>query len=82
MVDVEALADAVADRLSERLGFDDQLMKISRVAEVLDVSERTVRDMIARGTLPSLKVEGSRRVDAAVVRAYVAARRAEERPSD
>lgn len=75
MSDVEAIADAVAERLREDLGLVGPVLRLSRVAEMLDVSERTVRTMIHRGTLPSFKVEGARRVDAGAVRDYLAARR-------
>lgn len=76
-VDVEALATAVAERLSERMGLDTQLLSVNRVAEMLDVSPRTVRDMIARGTLPSLKIEGTRRIKAADLSRYVSRRATE-----
>lgn len=45
------------------------------LAAYLALSERTVRQMIADGTIPSYKFEGSRRVDPEDVDAYVARRR-------
>jgi excisionase family DNA binding protein len=45
------------------------------LAQYLAVSERTVRSMLAKGTIPSYLVEGSRRVDPADVDAYLTNRR-------
>jgi excisionase family DNA binding protein len=41
----------------------------------LSISERTVRSMLANGTLPSYRVEGARRIDPADVDRYLANRR-------
>lgn len=46
------------------------------VARYLGLSERTVREMIADGRLPSYKFEGARRIAAEDVDEYIAARRA------
>jgi excisionase family DNA binding protein len=40
------------------------------LAQYLAVSERTVRSMLAKGTIPSYLIEGSRRIDPADVDAY------------
>ena len=45
------------------------------LAEYLSVSERTVRDMLSKGRIPSYKVEGQRRVAAEDVDAYLARNR-------
>jgi excisionase family DNA binding protein len=45
------------------------------LAAFLAVSDRTVRDWIRRGHLPSYKLGGSRRIDPADVEAFLAARR-------
>jgi excisionase family DNA binding protein len=39
------------------------------------VSERTVREMLRRGALPSYRVGGARRIDPSDVDAYLAERR-------
>jgi excisionase family DNA binding protein len=46
-----------------------RLLTVAAVVEALDVSERTVRDWIARGKLPAFRIAGSRivRVPAAAV---------------
>ena len=44
----------------------------------LDISERTVRDMLKRGVIPSYRVEGARRIDPADVEEYLRARRERE----
>jgi excisionase family DNA binding protein len=41
------------------------------LAQFLAVSERTVRSMLAKGTIPSYLIEGSRRIDPADVDAYL-----------
>ena len=45
------------------------------LAAYLSVSERTVRSMLAKGTIPSYLIEGSRRIDPADVDAYLTSRR-------
>lgn len=45
------------------------------LAERLAVSDRTIRDWIRRGELPSYKLGGSRRIDPVDVEAFLAARR-------
>jgi excisionase family DNA binding protein len=45
------------------------------LAEYLSVSDRTVRDWIRHGKLPSYKLGGSRRIDPTDVDAFLAARR-------
>ena len=45
------------------------------LAEYLALSERTVREMLRKGTIPSYKVEGARRVAPADVDRYLAERR-------
>ena len=50
------------------------------LAQYLTVSDRTVRDWIRRGQLPSYKLGGSRRIAPADVEAFLAARRQNGRP--
>jgi excisionase family DNA binding protein len=45
---------------------------VRSLATYLAISERTVRDMLARGVVPSYRVEGSRRIDPVDVDAYLA----------
>ncbi len=45
------------------------------LAEYLAVSDRTIREWIRRGELPSYKLGGSRRIDPADVETFLAARR-------
>lgn len=45
------------------------------LAERLAVSDRTIRDWIRRGELPSYKLGGSRRIDPDDVESFLAARR-------
>jgi excisionase family DNA binding protein len=45
------------------------------LAEYLSLSERTVREMLARRVIASYRVEGARRIDPADVDHYLAARR-------
>jgi excisionase family DNA binding protein len=45
------------------------------LAAYLAVSERTVRSMLANGTIPSYLIEGSRRIDPVDVDAYLTSRR-------
>jgi excisionase family DNA binding protein len=47
------------------------------LAEYLNLSERTVRAMLAEGKIASYMIEGSRRIAADDVDAYLAARRNE-----
>ncbi len=47
------------------------------LAAYLAISERTVRTMLSEGTIPSYRVEGARRIDAADVDHYLAKRREE-----
>jgi excisionase family DNA binding protein len=47
------------------------------LADYLAVSDRTIRNWIRRGELPSYKLGASRRIDPADVDAFLAARREE-----
>lgn len=67
---MDKLADAVADRLAERM-VPERLLTIKEVAELLGVSYRTVATIMARGDLAWLQVEDRRRVEAAEVRRYL-----------
>jgi excisionase family DNA binding protein len=45
------------------------------LAAKLSLSERTIRDMLRTGKMPSYKVEGARRIDPVDVDSYLAERR-------
>lgn len=45
------------------------------LAAYLSLSERTIREMVKRGELPSYKVAGARRIDPVDVDSYLAERR-------
>ena len=45
------------------------------LAAYLALSERTVREMLRRGALPSYRVGGARRIDPSDVNSYLAGRR-------
>lgn len=47
------------------------------LADYLSLSERTVREMLAKGEIPSYKVAGARRIDYRDVESYLAANRQE-----
>jgi excisionase family DNA binding protein len=49
------------------------------LAQYLSLSERTVRELLSTGELPSYKVAGSRRIAPEDVDAWLAARRRERR---
>lgn len=49
------------------------------LAEYLSLSERTVRELLRTGEVPSYKVAGARRVDPDDVDAWLAGRRRERR---
>lgn len=80
MIDVERLADAVAERVVARQPDDRPLFTVASLAEFLGISERVMREMLADEVIPSYKVGGGRRIDPKAVDAYLAARRAEGRP--
>ena len=78
MSDVDEMADAIAEKVVDRLGRPPQLLKVAEVASRLGVGERTVRDLMDRGVLASLTVgvaDGARRIEASVLEAYIADRR-------
>lgn len=77
--DVEALAEALAERLGRA---PRPLLSPAQVAERLAMSERWVRQLLADGELPSLKVGAATRVEAEALDAYIAARKAERSAGD
>lgn len=79
MVDVDVLADKVAERLAPLLAAREPqgLLSPKQLGERLGVSERTVRQMLAEGVIPSIKVEGARRIAPEAVEAYLADRERE-----
>ncbi len=77
----QADVDAIARRLDELAVHPGErpFYTVAKLASRLSLSERTVKDLLARGTIPSYRVAGSRRVDPADVDAYLAANRSERR---
>lgn len=76
---VEQIAEAVADRVAERLGAQDgrPLLSTKALAERLGISDRTARQLL-EGPCPkiaSFKVEGARRIDPAAVDRYLEGQR-------
>ena len=77
MIDIDLLADAIADRL--RAPDDRPLLSPKELAQRLSVSERTARELVngSKGKppkIPSLVVgDGSRRIRPADVDAYLEA---------
>lgn len=69
--DVEAIADAVAAR-ALAAGDPRPFYTTRSLAAKLGTTTRTVQTMLARGTIASYKIEGSRRIAPADVDAYLA----------
>lgn len=68
--DVEAIVDALAARPATS---DPRPFYTARtLADKLGVSSRTVHALLANGTIPSYKIESSRRIAPADVDAYLA----------
>jgi excisionase family DNA binding protein len=53
----------------------EQLQTVAQIAKRLQVTDRTVRNLLASGELPSYAVGTARRIDPADVDAYLAGRR-------
>lgn len=51
------------------------MFTVATLAEYLAMSQRSVRELLARREIPSYKIGALRRVDPADVEAYLAARR-------
>ena len=71
---VEAIADGVADRLSDRLLAPEALLDIKGAARYLAVSVRTVEALVALGEIPVVRIgagRGVRRFERAALTAYV-----------
>jgi excisionase family DNA binding protein len=74
---VTGIADEIAEKVAARLGAAPQLLTVRQVAERLAVSPRTVYGLLDGDppAIPSVWIgEGSRRVEAAAVDAYVRSR--------
>ena len=69
---LDRLADLIAQRLRQA---DDRrpLYTVASLADRLGLSQRTVRQLLADGVIPSFRVEGRRCVEPASVDAYLAA---------
>jgi excisionase family DNA binding protein len=73
--DVEAFKREIADEVVARLRAEREdwpLLSAKDVAARLGISERTARQMIADGTLPSLKTGGLTKVQPSALDEYVA----------
>ena len=68
---LDRLADLIAQRLQQA---DDRrpLYTVASLADRLGLSQRTVRQLLADGVIPSFRVEGRRCVEAGAVDAYLA----------
>jgi|GEM_PF-4420061 len=81
--DLDALADLVADRILERLGVapaagqpnDRPPWTVKELHRELGISERTLRDRLATGEIPSYRLGGRRLIAAHDVAEYVQERR-------
>jgi excisionase family DNA binding protein len=64
---------ALAKRLATLIGTANRepFYTPQTLARRLSLSERTVREMLARGVIPSYKVEGARRIDPRDVERYL-----------
>ena len=75
--DLDALAEAVAERVSAALRGElapPPMLDLAGVAERLNVSERTVENLVAAGDLPVSRIgagRGARRFDPAAVEAFI-----------
>lgn len=81
-VDVAALAEELAPRLARELAPRRPLLSVREAAELLNVHERTVREMIGgpEPVLRSLRIGGSRKIDPADLDAYIAERKEQAAP--
>ncbi len=59
--EIELLADALADRLAERVSDGDGWIDVHGAASVLSCSVPTVERLVAAGKIPSIKVGRLRR---------------------
>lgn len=71
-LDLDALADRIADRIAVR----PKLLDLNGVASMLNVGVRTVETLVAAGEIPVARIgapgrRGVRRFDPAAVEAYV-----------
>lgn len=48
------------------------LFTVAEVAEVLSIGRSKVYEMVGQGVIPSVKIDGCRRIKAAALREYVA----------
>lgn len=72
--DLRALTESIVERI-EALGDDRSLLTPRTLAERLALSERTARQMLIDGVIPSFVVgEGARRIDPRAVDAYLRGR--------
>lgn len=60
-VEIQQLADAIAERMSSRPSSNDELMDVNAVAEFYGCSVPTVERLTKSGEIPSLKVGRLRR---------------------
>ena len=70
----ELVAALVADRVAERLAGGRPLLKLDQVAARLNCGETTVKDLVADGRLPVVRVgtgRGARRFDPDAVDEFV-----------
>lgn len=73
--EAKAIAGHVVELLANRGRTDEPFYTPETLAFKLALSTRTVRTMLAKGAIPSYRVEGARRIDPADVDRYLASRR-------
>jgi excisionase family DNA binding protein len=69
--EADRIARRVVELLTNRGRLDEPFYTTQTLAAKLALSERSVREMLARGIIPSYKVEGARRIDPADVAVYL-----------
>jgi excisionase family DNA binding protein len=69
--------DELAEKIAAKIGRPQPLYSPRTLAERLEISERTVREMLERGDIASFKVGGARRIDPEEVERYLRERRAD-----
>lgn len=78
--ELEAFEDRLVSRLKDALGVgldSARLLKVDAVASMLGLSRSKVYALVAAGTLPTVRIDGSLRVPAARLREYVESLEAE-----
>lgn len=70
----DELAEAVADRVVEKMRGTEPLLTVRGLADHLSISERRAAQLIADGEVESVMIGGCRRISPAAVDSYLAGR--------